>query len=106
METAGIQPYTNGLARPDVPEQESDKMAEESKVTLPGWVMPLMVTLLLAFAGNLGASLYWAGQVASNQAHMVESVNELKNEVRSLRTENQALREQLAGLGAGARPAR
>lgn len=103
METAEIRPYANGLARPDVPEQESDTMAEEPKVTLPGWVLPLLVTILLAFIGNLSASLYWAGQVASNQAHMVESLSDLKSEVRQLRNENQGLREQLAGLAAAAR---
>lgn len=105
METAA---YTNGLARPDVPKTESEPMAEESssKVTMPNWMLPLLVTILLAFVGNLGASLYWAGQVASNQIHLVESVNDLKGEVRSLRTENQALREQLAGLAAAARPVR
>jgi hypothetical protein len=96
--------FRNGLAaRPDATPAKKDEMAEESRVTLPGWVLPMMVTILLAFFGNLGASLYWAGQVASNQAHMVESLVDLKSEVRQLRNENQGLREQLAGLAAAAR---
>ncbi len=72
----------------------------QPRVALPVYVLPLLVTLLLAFLANLSYSLYWAGQIASNQANMVETLRELKTEVRELRTENQQLREQVAGLTA------
>lgn len=88
--------YTNGLAQP----VEQEAMAEETRVSLPGWLLPMMVTLVLAFVGNLGYSMYWAGQVTSNQVHLAESLGELKTEVRQLRADNQALREQLAGVTA------
>jgi uncharacterized protein HemX len=63
------------------------------RVSLPTYVLPLLVTLLLAFVANLGYSVYWAGQMSSNQQNMSEAIRELKGEVRELREQNQRLRE-------------
>jgi predicted membrane chloride channel (bestrophin family) len=73
---------------------------QQPRVSLPAYVLPLLVTLLLAFLVNLSYSLYWAGQMASNQANMVDTLRELKVEVRELRGENQRLREQVTALTA------
>ncbi len=75
----------------------------QPRVALPVYVLPLLVTLLLAFLANLSYSLYWAGQIASNQANMTETLKELKTEVRELRADNQQLRDQVVELTAGAR---
>ena len=72
----------------------------QPRVSLPTYVLPLLVTLLLAFLANLSYSLYWAGQMAANQANMVEKLSELKSEVRELRTENQRLRDQVSSMAA------
>lgn len=77
----------------------------QPRVSLPTYVLPLLVTLLLAFLANLSYSLYWAGQMASNQANMVDTLREVKTEVRELRVDNQRLREQVTALTA-ARPSR
>lgn len=77
----------------------------QPRVSLPTYVLPLLVTLLLAFLANLSYSLYWAGQMASNQANMVDTLREVKTEVRELRIDNQRLREQVTALTA-ARPSR
>lgn len=76
----------------------------QPRVSLPVYVLPLLVTLLIAFLANLSYSLYWAGQMASNQANMAERLNELKTEVRELRVENQRLREQMTTLNAATPP--
>lgn len=77
----------------------------QPRVSLPTYVLPLLVTLLLAFLANLSYSLYWAGQMASNQANLVDTLREVKTEVRELRIDNQRLREQVTALTA-ARPSR
>jgi len=76
-----------------------DKMPNSTpRVSLPTYVLPLLVTLLLAFVANLGYSVYWAGQMSSNQQNMAEAIREMKTEVRELRDQNQRLREQLTVL--------
>lgn len=105
MERIANQPgFVNGAqAMPhnqfDVEDEEPKEMAE-NKLSLPSWVLPVMITILIAFITNLGTSLYWAGQMASNQAHMVEQFNDLKTEVYRLRGDNQSLREEVIGLKA------
>lgn len=69
------------------------------RVSLPAYFLPVIVTLLLAFLGNMSFSIYWAGQVAANQAHMVDTLVELKAEVKQLREENQALQRQVVEIG-------
>ena len=107
METAAI--HNKGLVNGahtmphnlyDADEDEPKEMAQENKLSLPSWVLPVMITILIAFITNLGTSLYWAGQMASNQTHMVEQFNDLKAEVNRLRTDNQSLREEVIGLKA------
>lgn len=106
METAVIttnKGFVNG-AHPmhieHAEEDEPNEMAQDNKLTLPSWVMPLMVTIVIAFVGNLGASMYWAGQIATNQANTVEQIKDLKTEVYRLRADNQSLREEVIGLKA------
>lgn len=107
METAAItnqKGFVNG-AHPkpidhDADDDEPKDMAQDNKLTLPSWVMPLMVTIVIAFVGNLGASMYWAGQIATNQANTVEQIKDLKTEVYRLRADNQSLREEVIGLKA------
>lgn len=106
METAAItnnKGFVNGApAMPhkyDAEEEEPNEMAE-NKLNLPSWVLPVLITILIAFITNLGTSLYWAGQMASNQQHMVEQFSDLKTEVYRLRADNQSLREEVIGLKA------
>ena len=70
----------------------------QPRVSLPTYVLPLLVTLLLAFLANLSYSLYWAGQMSANQANMVKELGELKLELRENRAENQRLRDQITAL--------
>lgn len=78
----------------------SPRSDNQPRVSLPVWVFPVLMALLLAFLTNLSYSLYWAGQMTSNQGHLVEAIQELKSEVRTLRQENQELRNQVVGLAA------
>ena len=107
METAvnRKETFVNGahITKPHEYDAETDEptdMAQENKLSLPSWVLPVMITILIAFITNLGTSLYWAGQMASNQTHMVEQFNDLKTEVYRLRGDNQSLREEVIGLKA------
>lgn len=73
-----------------------------AKVELPSWVFPMLVTLLIAFLGNLGASAYWAGQLAADQRNTANELRELKSEVKQLQGINTELREKVAGVTAAA----
>lgn len=93
-----------------LPDSKEKTMASRTdnqpRVSLPVWVFPLLLSILIAFLTNLGYSLVWVGQIGSNQSNMVNALNEVKSEVRELRGENQKLREQVAALTAAGQPRR
>lgn len=89
-----------------LPNSKTTMPNTQPRVSLPTYVLPLLVTLLLAFLANLSYSLYWAGQMASNQANMVDTLREVKTEVRELRVDNQRLREQVTALTAAGQKSR
>lgn len=72
----------------------------QPRVSLPAWVFPLLLSILIVFVTNLGYSLIWVGQMGSNQNHLVEALKEVKQEVQQLRSENQQLRDQVISLAA------
>lgn len=94
-----IEPGTGLL--PDSKEKTmSSRTDNQPRVSLPAWVFPLLLSILIVFVTNLGYSLVWAGRMGSDQANLVNALNEVKTEVRELRGENQKLREQVAALTA------
>lgn len=72
----------------------------QPRVILPAWVLPLLVTLLLAFLTNLSYSFYWAGQMASKQEAAEQRQIKMQADIERLTLVNQDLRERLAAIAA------
>lgn len=78
----------------------SSRTDNQPRVMLPVWVLPLLVTLLLAFLTNLSYSFYWAGQMASKQEAAEQRQIKMQADIERLTITNQDLRERLAAIAA------
>jgi len=91
------------LAAGTVKDIEMPTGKTEPKVALPTWVLPIILTLLMAFVAQLGTSVWWASQMATNQQHMLGQMTEMRDEMKAVRAENQKLSIEIAALKAAQR---
>ncbi len=97
----------NSLFRDEVATREkSDKevATTNSKVSVPSWVVTILVTTLLVFLANFGASFYWAGQMVARQELAERQLSEMKQQLQRLNDLNQEMRERLAAMTISQRP--
>lgn len=85
-------------------DKEKDVPTASSKVTVPSWLVTVIVTGALAFLANFGTSVYWAGQMAAKQEAAEQRQIKMQADIERLTVANQDLRERLAAIAAAQRP--